>query len=81
MDSRGMIGGLGRSCVLSWKLLDWSFLVEFPCIGRAEVTYVFERIGVGFGIILKEVARHCLILDFLTVVLHLALVRVRSLSE
>ena len=77
MCSQDMDGGLGQSCVLSEVLLDLETLI----VNGAEVTYVFERIGVGFGVILKEVARHCLILDFLTVVLHLALVQVRSLSE
>ena len=40
---------------------DLSILVT----GEAEVTYVFERVGVGFGVILEEVACHCLILDLL----------------
>ena len=47
----------------------------------AKVTYVFESVGVGFRVILQEVARHCLILDFLIVVLHFVLVWKRSVSE
>lgn len=50
-------------------------------MGRAEVTYVFESVGVGFRVILEEVACHCLILELLTVVLHFVLVRVGSVSK
>lgn len=45
------------------------------------MTYVFERVGVGFGVILEEVARNCLVIDFLAMVLHFLWVRVRSVSE
>ena len=72
-----MSGGSGRSCVLSWILLGLEALV----MGGAEVTYVFESVGIGFGVILEEVARHCLILDFLPVVFHFVLVWKRRVSE
>lgn len=72
-----MSGGSGRSCVLSWILSDLEALVT----GKLEVTYVFESVGVGVGVVLEEVARHCLILDFLPVVLHFVLVWKRRVSE
>ena len=50
-------------------------------MGGAEVTYVFERVGVGFWVVLEEVARNCLVIDFLAMVLHVLWVRVRSVSE
>jgi hypothetical protein len=59
------------------------FRLEFFSLvmGGAEVTYVFERVGVGFGVVLEEVARHGLILDSRAVVLHFVWVGVRSVSE
>jgi hypothetical protein len=77
MGFRGMSVGLGRSCVLSWMLLDLVTLI----MGKAEVTYVFESVGVGFGVILEEVARHCLVFEFLAVVLHFVLVWERRVSK
>jgi hypothetical protein len=66
MCSQDMSGGLGRSCVLSEILLD----LETPIVNGAEVTYVFESVGVGFGVILQEVACHRLILEFLAATSH-----------
>ena len=60
----------GRSCVLSWMLLDLETLV----MDGAERTYVFEGVGVGFGVVLEEVARHGLILDFLAAAGHFVFV-------
>ena len=72
-----MSGGLGRSCVLSEILLD----LETPIVNGAEVTYVFETVWVGLRIILEEVARYGLILDFLAVVFHFVLACKRGVSE
>lgn len=72
-----MSGGSGRSCVLSLMLLG----LRYSVVGGAELAYVFESVGIGLRIILKEVARHCLILEFLAVVFHFVLARSRSVSE
>lgn len=77
MRLRGMSGGLDRSCVLSCMLLEWRIVV----MGEAEVTYVFESVGVGFGVVLEEVARHSLIFEILGVVLHFVLFGKRRVSK
>lgn len=51
-------------------LLDLETLV----MDGAERTYVFEGVGVGFGVVLEEVARHGLILDFLAAAGHFVFV-------
>lgn len=58
-------------------LLEWRIVV----MGEVEVTYVFETVGVGFGVVLEEVARHGLVFEILGVVLHFVLFGKRGVSK